>query len=110
PGNDQKSPVWAIRTADNGQWKLTWDDPLTNPDVNLGSYENDIGEWVEWVVHIKYDCTPNGFIEIWKDGQLVYSLDEVETYNCEDVNFGYYVPGLYNTYMQTHSAPDFGAV
>ena len=41
--------------------------------------EDDIGYWVKWVLHFRYTYNPNGFMQIWKDGKIVFYEDKIRT-------------------------------
>ncbi len=41
--------------------------------------EADIGFWVTWVFHFKNTYKPNGYVEIWKNGEKVFFKDNIRT-------------------------------
>lgn len=42
--------------------------------VPIGSIEQDLGKWTDWVFHIKWDYNKsgNGLTEIWKNGKKIF--------------------------------------
>ena len=58
------------------------------------------GKWVDWVFHVKWNYDGNGFIRVWKDGQLIVSRTGPNTYNDVGTIFfkyGIYKPGWNGT-------------
>lgn len=51
-------------------------------NYDLGPIEQDLGKWTDWIYHIKWSYKGEGFIEIWKNGQLCFSKKDMSnTYN-----------------------------
>lgn len=46
---------------------------------NIGTYTK--GKWTDFVVHAKWSYKSDGFIRVWKDGQLVFSKNGSVYYN-----------------------------
>ncbi len=42
-------------------------------ETDLGRVDPDKGVWVDWVYHRNFDMTSAGFLEVYKNGKLVYS-------------------------------------
>ena len=51
------------------------------------------GRWVNWVFHVKWNYDGNGFVHVWKDGQLIASRLGPNTYNDQGTIFFKY--GVY---------------
>lgn len=90
----------------NGRWQVTkrWAacQPTTNSCKNhltydLGPYTAD--QWVEWVIHIVWDWTSAGELEVWKDGTKVVDVSGAIGYNnsrAAYAKFGLYIPAYQN--------------
>lgn len=42
------------------------------------------GEWVDWVLHFRLELQHNGYVELWKDGELVVEYSGSTTYDIPD--------------------------
>ena len=104
-GEDWRSPPLSI-WINKGQWSIWsyWDPaPITRLTDGIpaapggravlwsGAFES--GRWTDWVVHAKWSYESDGFLEIWKDGQLVVSHHGPNTYN--DRRPLYFMAGIY---------------
>ncbi|MDJ0687951.1 MAG: heparin lyase I family protein [Xenococcaceae cyanobacterium MO_188.B32] len=58
---------------------------------DLGNYEEDL--WYEWDIHVKWSYQEDGFLEIWKNNELVVSKVGPNTYN--DAIGPYFKTGIY---------------
>ncbi len=85
-GEEWTSPPLGLCT-ENGKYVVLrrWDDaPITSnaqmdkkgyfAEDSLGSYEGDLGKWVDWAFHIKWgwNKSQEPILEIYKDGVKVY--------------------------------------
>lgn len=57
-----------------------------------------LGEWTDWVFHIKWNYDGNGFVQVWKNGKMVYNLSGPNTYN--DQTGPYLKMGVYAWYLK----------
>jgi hypothetical protein len=74
--------------------------------TNLGSIEDDKGQWVDWTVHVKWSYQNDGFLEVYKDGELVFEqTNQMNTFN-DDLG-PYWKLGIYKHKWSDGS--DFGA-
>ena len=64
-------------------------------NTNIGSYVNDIGQWVNWKIHFKwaYNDFFEPIIEVYKNGQLVYVSKNPNVVNA--VQAPYFKIGIY---------------
>jgi hypothetical protein len=104
-----KSPTWGIRVRTNGEYVVTQEfeccaNPATSAMPAAGNAANDRGQWVRWVVNVRYSGTTNGFIRIWKDDVLVLDKQNIMTWEPTAVRWGWYKVGLYASWMATTSA------
>ena len=100
-------PQWAISILGDSR-TVTPSSGLrytTNIDANLSSVKGDIGRWVSWVIRYKHTYNPDGYIDIWKDGQLVYNENGIRTaYN--DLKGSYLKMGSYKwSWRAKHNYP-----
>lgn len=113
-GNIQDSPVWATRmcgtssfsgscpSSASGEWRMTWENnttggPNLNEHRNFGQWSNEIDSaWHNFEANVVYDVDGQSSFTLWMDDVQVADYQNTETFNDTDVNFGYYVPGLYN--------------
>jgi hypothetical protein len=84
------SPPLAILTR-NGQWQLSrrWDN--FESDLNLGAYVTD--RWTDWVLHVKWAPDSTGLVEVWRDGNRVFSANGKNKYDdghAVYIKFGIY--------------------
>lgn len=86
PWETGRCPPLALLTA-NGQWQVIYrSDPFAvSMDTrglqvtyeSLGSYQDDLETWVDWVYYVKWDYRGNGALKIWKNGMIVMDLDQI---------------------------------
>jgi Polysaccharide lyase len=52
-------------------------------EFTFGSVSQDLGHWVDWVVHVRWSYRDDGlgFLNIWKDGVVVYARRGPNCYN-----------------------------
>jgi len=63
---------WNIASRSSGGTKHT--------NVSLG---NSIGKWTDWVIHVRWSDSSNGFMQIWRDGKLIINRTGPNQYNGE---------------------------
>lgn len=96
-----RSPSNAIITSDDRlKWMLRWDaDRIMTSGQSDGLLYFDLGEipkgqWIDWVVHIKYSYSNSGILEVWKDGvKVIERINEPNSYN--DQSYPYLKLGIY---------------
>ena len=55
------------------------------------------GAWVSWVIHAKWSPTPDGILQIWKDGKLVMDQKGPNVYSTIGVEYTPYLKtGIYH--------------
>ena len=68
----------------------------TSLAIPVGPAAADVGRWVTWVFHFKVTWNPDGFVRVWKDGELVLEKYDVRTAFNDKVgpylNLGSYKP------------------
>lgn len=87
------SPVLAIR-AGKGDWIITGN--ATEKRRTLARIPFEKNRWTDWVVHVRWSSTANGFWAIWKDGVEVVSERNIVTQYPEAL-------GPYAKFGQYHS-------
>ena len=61
---------------------------------DIGSIEEDLGKWTQWVLHVKWSYKDDGFLKLWKNGNVVLNLpNHPNTYN--DKYGPYFKFGIY---------------
>ena len=101
-GEPYRSPVLAI-FVDQDQYELMskWDSRSFSPDNTWtggktlwsGPLAPDKGRWVDWVINIKWSWQSDGYIKVWKDGQVIA---ERSGPNCSNDDRGPYTSfGVY---------------
>ncbi len=101
-------PVLSLNIA-NGKWLLDsrWDsrqimrtkepgktkkaDPEGSDSLELDNYLTE--QWTDWVFRVKWSLEDDGFIEVWQDGELVWSRTGPNRYN--DLLGPYLRTGIY---------------
>jgi Polysaccharide lyase/Bacterial Ig domain len=79
--------------AGRGDWQI-WTRGAGGKLHTLNSAYEDVGRWVDWVVHYRPSYNGNGVIRVWKDGALV--LNEGARSNTRQSNIGpYWKMGVY---------------
>ncbi|MCX8129454.1 MAG: heparin lyase I family protein [Clostridia bacterium] len=95
------SPPLALLTRNNHYYiERLWDEGVYSTTslmknkgnydlVDLGSYANDKGRWVEWAFHVKWGWldSQNPFIKIYKDKKQVFSRVGPNTTNDSKGNY-----------------------
>ncbi len=41
---------------------------------DLGPIEGDLGKWTQWVMHVRWSYEDDGFLKLWKNGEVVLDL------------------------------------
>ncbi|MFV8819473.1 heparin lyase I family protein [Haliea sp. E17] len=72
PGETGGQPPFAIYTG-TGNWRVTSQAGSDKQVWDLNPVMQDVGRWVDWVVHYKPSKGNSGIVEVWKDGTLVAS-------------------------------------
>jgi hypothetical protein len=100
-GEEARNAPLSIRIQDT-RWKITYkkDTRVVN-DKNyeeegnkfIGNYTK--GKWTTFVIHTLWDYQPRGYVEIWKDGELVFTKTNGIGFN--DVIGPYIKIGLYKS-------------
>jgi hypothetical protein len=92
------SPIYAIRIEDTGsgpRWRFVRkDDDRFFTDL----WTQPVAEetWIDFVVHVRWTTNSSGFIEFYRNGQLVYADYGIRTMNSSAANGGPYVKwGIY---------------
>jgi hypothetical protein len=79
----------------NGDWRIiTRGQNMTNKVYTLNSVYEDVGRWVDWVIHYRPSYNSNGIIRVWKDGALVVNQTDRRTAYKSDIG-PYWKMGLY---------------
>lgn len=68
------------------------------------------GQWVSWVLHIKWSPDRDGVLQIWKDGALVVQKNGPNTYQSNRPRTPYWKIGIYHPNWKTRNAARFNAV
>jgi hypothetical protein len=92
PGVTNTQPPFALYSG-SGLWKVTsqgWGD---KEDWFLNCIYDDVGRWVDFVVHYKPSFTSTGVLQVWKDGALV--ADRKGPNTAEDRLGPYFKLGIY---------------
>jgi hypothetical protein len=77
PNSSNGSAALAM-LAHNGVLTIVHGDPFGSwKYVNIGNIVPDV--WTDLVLHVKWDSTNNGLIEVWRDGELVYDTSGIRT-------------------------------
>lgn len=98
PIEEALSPPLSLQTL-NGKWIIkgyyctdkisTWDKLVWFSEDGgewSSSYQDDLGKWTDWVVHVKWGWLPehNPILEVYKNGQLVFKRTKPNTSNDKD--------------------------
>lgn len=70
---------------------------------DLGSYEE--GEWYDWKINVKWSYQEDGFLEVWKNDELVVRHLGPNTYNDDNAPYlrlGIYQNGGWKNRQATH--------
>jgi uncharacterized membrane protein YgcG len=79
--------------AGRGDWQV-WTRGSGGKLYTLNSAYEDVGRWVDWVIHYRPSYNGNGVIQVWKDGALV--INEGRRSNTRQSNIGpYWKMGVY---------------
>lgn len=80
--------------------------PQTRNRMEIGDWRNDIGKWVDWVVHVVFACDgtdAGGVTQVWKDGWLAVNLTGGNCYN--DAGEHFFRLGAYGSWWGTNPPP-----
>ncbi len=78
--------------------RLNWVKPdyETVESFNMGSWQEDVGQWTDWVYQIKWSYGEDGIVRVWKNGELVVDYQGPNTFNGFDENVRWKI-GIYKT-------------
>jgi len=87
-------PLFVLR-AGSGDWQvLSRGRDVSQKTYALNSAYEDVGRWVDWVVHYRPSHDKPGILKIWKDGTLV--VNQTDRATAYDDEFGpYWKMGMY---------------
>jgi hypothetical protein len=81
-------------------WDRRWISPETPPRVEghqlAATAPLEPGKWSEWTFHVRWSPNSDGFLRVWKDGQLLVEIEGPIGYQDligPYLKFGVYVPG-----------------
>jgi len=87
-GNEDTPSLAFIIDGDEWFWSIRWQDEFEAPEnpndrVDLGRIKYEKGEWVDWVMHVKFSYSNNGdgFMQVWKNGKSLFSRKGPNCYN-----------------------------
>ncbi|MCA9363593.1 polysaccharide lyase, partial [Candidatus Kaiserbacteria bacterium] len=96
-GSGHGGPPVAVYTG-NGTWNVGMryeqGTGYAMKSFNLGSIQNDVGKWTDWVIHYRPSKEGNGVFEVWKDGVYGGKYTGNTTYS-DDVGGPYFKMGIY---------------
>jgi hypothetical protein len=113
-GENWRNPVMALSTtAGRWSWVSRWDAKRNTfaggkrryggqHDYDLGPYKRNV--WTDWVVHVKWSFGPDGFLQVWKDGEKVIDQPGPNTFN--DAKGPFFKMGLYKGWQDPDTASD----
>lgn len=113
-GEKWRNPVLALSTT-GGRWSWVsrWDAKRNTFETGKreygGVHEYDLGDyakgvWTDWVVHVRWSYGPEGFLNIWKNGQLVVDQNGPNAFN--DAQGPFFKMGLYKGWNDPKAAGD----
>ena len=87
-GEDYRSPPLALFIQD-GLWQLNtrWASNPVNDNNNIsgkmiGDFgKAETGKWTQFVFHIRFSYKSDGFVQVWKNGERIYSVVGPNYYN-----------------------------
>jgi hypothetical protein len=108
-GESGRSPPLSISVV-NEELKIVlyWDSTKVNKSVFYRS-NNEVpiwsgpllrGQWIDWVVHVRWSYQEDGFLEIWQNKNLVAQRSGPNTYNdwlAPYFKIGVYIPSWKNS-------------
>lgn len=100
---------WGIRFAATGatQWRFSMEQAGTGTLTNdLGDYAADRGQWVRWVIHMKYSLIGQGWAKVWKNGVQVVNRLNISTLHPTCTQTPYIKWGIYNDRMRYYASLD----
>ncbi len=83
--------IW-VRGDSREDWKKP--DYEVTESFDLGLWQEDVGEWVDWVYHIKWAYNDDGFLQVWKNGEMVVDYQGATTLIGFDQNVRWKI-GIY---------------
>lgn len=100
-----RNPLLALET-DSGKWTLhsKWSAEANQGSEGAVTYDgekwwqlgtHDLGSWIDWVFHFKWNYTSAGKMDVWKNGTQVVDYDGPNCYN--DTKGPYYKMGMYKS-------------
>jgi len=101
PPEPYRNPLLFINIK-NDAWRIggLWDSRACTPA--LGNYEGQYayspgsyttGEWIDFVIHVKWSYGPDGVVELWKDGEVWMDRTGPNCFN--DIKGPYMKIGIY---------------
>ncbi|MEP0357613.1 polysaccharide lyase [Paraglaciecola sp.] len=115
-GETWRNPPLALATT-NGEWTISnaWDAKRNTFATGnrvydgqekwvLGDYETDV--WTAWLFEVKWSHTDDGYIKVWKNGELVVSKSGPNTFN--DKVGTYFKAGIYKGWRNKNTIPKNG--
>ena len=111
-GENFRNPPLALMTKGNKFYlsnKWASKKVNTNREIDgekffdLGSYEE--GQWYEWKINVKWSYQEDGFLEVWKNDELVVRHLGPNTYNDDNgpyLRLGIYQNGGWKNRQATH--------
>lgn len=100
---------WGIRFMRTGatQWRFNMEQAGTSSyGVDLGDYSADRGQWVRWVMHMKYSLIGQGWAKVWKNGVQVVNQVNISTMHPTATQTPFIKWGIYNDRMRLYSSLD----
>lgn len=100
---------WGIRFMRTGatQWRFNMEQVgLATYGVDLGDYSADRGQWVRWVIHMKYSLIEQGWAKVWKNGVQVVNQLNISTLHPTCTQTPFIKWGIYNERMRYYDSVD----
>ena len=105
PGESGGAPPFALR-AGSGNWNiLSRGENVSMATYTLNSAYEDVGRWVDWVIHYRPSKTSNGVLKVWKDGALVVNQTNRST-TFDDQIGPYWKMGIYEAWKDPNCCND----
>ncbi len=77
-------------------------------EVYMAYAEPDYGQWVDWVIHLKFDNT-NGIFDVWRNGEQIVDF-EGDNHQMEMIEGTYMKFGLYSSQYKRLKPGNFSRV
>lgn len=104
-GEISRSPPLALgfnkKYSNDSVWQVNKRYDLKKNSTNSGHGENfvldniedDLGKWTDWVFHVKWSINNDGFLQVWKNGELV--VNDTGPIGFNDDKGPYFKSGIY---------------